>query len=140
MARKLPLHTKILIGGLVGAVGGILAHVTLGKDPGLAAFITYGSQPLGQIFLRLLILLVVPLICSALVLGVAGMGDLRHLGRVGLKALLYTVVLSAIAVLIGLTVVSIFRPGEGLAASVPQQAAPASPAAEKSPIDLLVQI
>jgi len=156
MARKLPLHTKILIGGLVGVAGGILAHFLLGDDPGLAAFIRYVTLPVGQIFLRLLFMLVIPLIFSALVLGVAGMGDLRHLGRVGLKALLYTVVVSAIAVLIGVTAVNVFRPGEGLspelkarlaASALQKTAAPAAPgpaaaapAAEKSPIDLLVEI
>src|SRR6185295_18357056 len=158
MARKLPLHTKILIGGLLGVAGGILAHFTLGDDPVLASFIQYVTLPVGQIFLRLLFMLVIPLIFSALVLGVAGMGDPRHLGRIGFKALAYTVVVSAIAVLLGVTLVNVFRPGEGLspalkarlaasalqrtAASSPSGAAPAAtaPAAEKSPVDLLVEI
>ena len=159
MARKLPLHTKILIGGLVGVAGGILAHFAVGDSPGLATFIKYVTLPIGQIFLRLLFMLVIPLIFSALVLGVAGMGDPRHLGRVGLKSLVYTVVVSAIAVLLGVTLVNVFRPGEGLspelkarlAASALQKtmapataappATPGAPAAtEKSPIDLLVEI
>ena len=155
MARKLPLHTKILIGGLLGVAGGILAHFTLRDDPRLASFIQYVTLPVGQIFLRLLFMLVVPLIFSALVLGVAGMGDPRHLGRIGFKALAYTVVVSAIAVLLGVTLVNVFRPGEGLspelkarlAASALQRtatpsaaAAPAAPAADKSPVDLLVEI
>jgi DAACS family dicarboxylate/amino acid:cation (Na+ or H+) symporter len=159
MARKkLPLHTKILIGGLLGIVGGIVAHFTLGDDPGLAAFIKYVTLPLGQIFLRLLFMLVIPLIFSALVLGVAGMGDPRALGRVGIKSLLYTVVVSAIAVFIGVTLVNVLRPGEGIPPEVrtrlqqnaPPSAAPAAtPAAgataaaastEKSPVDLLVEI
>ncbi len=162
MARKLPLHTKILIGGLLGVAGGILAHFTLGDDPVLASFIRYVTLPVGQIFLRLLFMLVIPLIFSALVLGVAGMGDPRHLGRIGFKALAYTVVVSAIAVLLGVTLVNLFRPGEGLSpelkarlaasalqktaapAAVPAPAAPgaapAAPAAERSPVDLLVEI
>jgi len=161
MARKLPLHTKILIGGLLGVAGGILAHFTLGDDPGLASFIQYVTLPVGQIFLRLLFMLVIPLIFSALVLGVAGMGDPRHLGRIGFKALAYTVVVSAIAVLLGVTLVNVFRPGEGLspelkarlaasalqktaapsaAPSAPAAATPAAPAAERSPVDLLVEI
>lgn len=154
MARKkLPLHTKILIGGLVGVAGGILAHFTLGDDPGLASFIKYVTLPIGQIFLRLLFMLVIPLIFSALVLGVTGMGDPRSLGRIGLKSLLYTVVVSAIAVLLGVTLVNVFRPGEGispelkarLAASALQRTTaptttPATPATEKSAIDLLVEI
>ena len=166
--RKLPLHTKILIGGLVGVAGGILAHFLMGDSPGLATFIKYVTLPVGQIFLRLLFMLVIPLIFSALVLGVAGIGDPRSLGRIGLKSLLYTVVVSAIAVLLGVALVNVFRPGEGLspelkarlAASALQKttapstpaapaAAPAAPAAapaagsavaDKSPVDLLVEI
>lgn len=159
MARKkLPLHTKILIGGLLGIAGGILAHFLLGDDPGLASFIKYATLPLGQIFLRLLFMLVIPLIFSALVLGVAGMGDPRSLGRVGLKSLLYTVVVSAIAVFIGITLVNVIRPGEGIPPGVrarlqqnaPPSAAPAAAPAtgataaaaapEKSAIDLIVEI
>src|SRR5262245_44878046 len=154
MARKLPLHTKILIGGLLGVAGGILAHFTLGDDPRLASFIQWVTLPVGQIFLRLLFMLVIPLIFSALVLGVAGIGDPRHLGRIGFKALAYTVVVSAIAVLLGVTLVNVFRPGEGLSPELKARlaesalqktaapaAAPAAPAAEeKGPIDLLVEI
>ncbi|HEX6904749.1 MAG TPA: dicarboxylate/amino acid:cation symporter [Thermoanaerobaculia bacterium] len=156
MARKkLPLHTKILIGGLLGILAGIAAHFALGDSPGLANFIKYVTAPLGQIFLRLLFMLVLPLIFSALVLGVAGMGDPRSLGRIGLKSLLYTVVVSAIAVFIGVTLVNLIRPGEGIPPEVrtrlqqnaPPAAAPAAPAAgaaataaEKSPIDLIVEI
>jgi Na+/H+-dicarboxylate symporter len=160
MARKkLPLHTKILIGGLLGIAGGILAHFTLGDTPGLAAFIKWVTLPIGQIFLRLLFMLVIPLIFSALVLGVAGMGDPRALGRIGLKSLVYTVVVSAIAVLLGVTLVNVLRPGEGLspelkarlAASALQKttapatapaptAGAATPAVDKSPIDMLVEI
>ena len=168
MARKkLPLHTKILIGGLLGVAGGVLAHFLIGDSPGLATFIKYVTLPVGQIFLRLLFMLVIPLIFSALVLGVAGIGDPRSLGRVGLKSLLYTVVVSAIAVLLGVTLVNVFRPGEGLspelkarlaASALQKTAAPSTPSApsapgapapaaaagsavaDKSPVDLLVEI
>jgi dicarboxylate/amino acid:cation (Na+ or H+) symporter, DAACS family len=159
MARKkLPLHTKILIGGLLGVAGGVLAHFLVGDDPGLATFIKYVTLPLGQIFLRLLFMLVIPLIFSALVLGVAGMGDPRALGRIGVKSLLYTVVVSAIAVFIGVTLVNVLRPGEGIPPEVrtrlqqnaPPSAAPSTPASttgaaaaaatEKGPVDLLVEI
>ncbi|HEV2851906.1 MAG TPA: dicarboxylate/amino acid:cation symporter [Thermoanaerobaculia bacterium] len=147
--RKLPLHTKILIGGLLGVAGGILAHFTVGDTPGLAAFIKYVTLPLGRIFLNLLFMLVIPLIFSALVLGVAGMGDPRALGRIGLKSLLYTVVVSAIAVFIGITLVNVLRPGEGIPPEVrtrlqqnapPSAAAPSAPATEKSAVDLIVDI
>lgn len=70
-------------------------------------------QPLGQLFLRLLFMLVVPLLFSAIVSSLSAM-DLRQLGRVGLKMLGYTVVVSTIAVVIGMTLVNVVRPGEGL--------------------------
>ena len=69
------------------------------------------TDPIGQLFLRLLLMIVVPLVFSALVIGVAGIGDVRKLGRVGLKCFVYTLVLSAISVLIGLTLANTVRPG-----------------------------
>jgi DAACS family dicarboxylate/amino acid:cation (Na+ or H+) symporter len=89
---RMALHTRMLLGGAVGAASGVLAHLTLRDSPALDAFVRYGTQPVGQIFLRLLFMLVIPLVFSALVMGVAGLGDLRRLGRIGLKTLAYTVV------------------------------------------------
>src|SRR4029077_2975288 len=112
-------------------------------------FVRYVTGPIGQIFLRLLFMLVVPLIFSALVLGVAGMGDPRSLGRIGVKTLVYTVVVSAIAVLIGITLVNVLRPGEGISpelkARLTQGAAERAAAvsggeAPKAGIDLLIEI
>lgn len=152
---RLPLHTRILIGGLLGAAAGIAAHVLFatptGLDPGLERFIRLVSGPVGQIFLRLLFMLVVPLIFSALVLGVAEMGDPRKLGRVGLKTLLYTVLVSAVAVLIGITLVNVLRPGDGIspelkarltAGAAERASAFTSPAGgpPKTGMDLLIQI
>ena len=111
---RMPLHTRILLGGALGAVLGIAAHLLLGDSPYLQRFVTYVTGPVGKIFLRLLFMLVIPLLFSALVLGVAGMGDPRRLGRIGAKTLLYTVVVSAIAVFIGIGLVNLIRPGDGI--------------------------
>ncbi|MES1243193.1 MAG: dicarboxylate/amino acid:cation symporter [Acidobacteriota bacterium] len=151
--RRLPLHTRILLGGLLGAAAGIVAHLLFatptGLSSGLDRFIHIVSGPIGQIFLRLLFMLVVPLIFSALVLGVVEMGDPRRLGRVGLKTLLYTVVISAIAVLIGVTLVNVLQPGTGIspelkarltAGAAERAAALASTAAPKTGADLFIQI
>lgn len=155
--RRLPLHTRILIGGLLGAVAGIVAHLLLalpaggptGLDPNLQRFIRLVSGPIGQIFLRLLFMLVVPLIFSALVLGVVEMGDPRKLGRVGLKTLAYTVVVSALAVLIGVTLVNVLEPGTGIspelkarltAGAAERASALTSAAAPKTGMDLLIAI
>jgi len=109
---RMPLHTKILIGLVIGALAGGSLRAFLGEDsPGLNRFVDHITDPLGQLFLRLLLMIVVPLVFSALVMGVAGIGDIRKLGRVGLKTFGYTIVLSAISVVIGLTLTNTIRPG-----------------------------
>lgn len=115
------LHTKMLIGGMTGIVGGMLAHALFQDQSWLAALLKYVTQPVGQMFLRLLFMLIAPLIFAALSLGVAGLGDLRGLGRIGTKTLVYTVVVSTIAVAIGITAVNLLRPGDGFSDEVRQQ-------------------
>jgi DAACS family dicarboxylate/amino acid:cation (Na+ or H+) symporter len=99
----------MLLGLVVGAGLGLIARALAGDAPWLQWTLTNVTGPIGQIFLRLLFMLVVPMIFSALVMGVADL-ELRHLGRLGVRALGYTVVISTIAVLIGLVLVNVFRP------------------------------
>ena len=109
----LPLHTKILIGLVAGAlVGGTLNSVMGAKSPTLVFVTEQITNPIGQIFLRLLLLLVVPLVFASLTLGVAGLGDLRRIGRIGVKSLVYTVIISAISVVIGLVLANTIKPGK----------------------------
>ncbi|MEO6065732.1 MAG: dicarboxylate/amino acid:cation symporter [Lysobacterales bacterium] len=111
----MPLHTKMLIGFLVGLVVGLLVHYVVGAQAAwVQALTTYVTQPFGTIFLRLIFMLVIPLLFSALVVGVAEMGDIRALGKVGWKTLAYTVIVSAIAVVIGLVLVNWLKPGVGI--------------------------
>ena len=111
--RGMPLHKRILLGLVFGAVAGLTANAILGADhPAIEWFIAHITQPIGTLFLRLLIMMVIPLVFSALVVGVAAVGDVRKIGRVGLKTLGYTVGISAISVVIGLTLVNTIRPGE----------------------------
>jgi len=116
--RKIPLHYQILIGALVGIGAGIIAQQlyadTDAGSEGLVWVVENISGPIGQVFLSLLFMLVLPLIFSALVLGVSEFRDLRSFGRIGVKMLVYTVAVSAIAVAIGITAVNIIRPGEGM--------------------------
>ena len=112
--RRTPLHTKILYGMLSGTILGIAANLLWGGSPALLSFIANVSYPIGQIFLRLIFMVVIPLVVAALILGVAELGDLRSLGRVGLKTLAFTVLLSSISVLVGVGLANLIRPGEGL--------------------------
>lgn len=138
-------HTRLLLGLVLGAGLGLLARAVAGNAPWLAWVLANVTGPIGQVFLRLLFMLVVPMIFSALVMGVADL-ELRHLGRLGARALGYTVVVSSIAVLIGLGLVNLFRPGEGMGdevralarTSVIPKAAAMSP--DSSPAALLVSI
>jgi len=141
-------HTfRMLMGLVVGLVLGVLAHVLFAGSRGLDWVIGTITEPIGRIFLRLLFVLVIPLILSALALGVAGLGDLRQLGRIGLKTLAYTVVVSTIAVLIGVTLVNVVRPGAGISPEIRQQltarapaAPPAAPAAGTTGVDFIVAL
>jgi Na+/H+-dicarboxylate symporter len=112
---KIPLHWLMLIGFVVGLGGGLFVNLTVGADTGWVQWLTSNiTGPAGQIFLRLLFMLVIPLLFSALVVGVAEMGDLKSLGRAGIKTLLLTIVISSIAVFIGIGMVNLFRPGDGV--------------------------
>ena len=111
--KGMPLHTKILIGLLVGIIGGLVANQMFGGDnPNVAWTIANITQPLGTLFLNLLLMIVVPLVFSSLVVGVAGIGDIRKLGRIGAKSFAYCLIISAISVVIGLVLANTIRPGE----------------------------
>ncbi|MEO0054365.1 MAG: hypothetical protein RLZZ50_312, partial [Verrucomicrobiota bacterium] len=106
----------LILGGLVfGALLGLLVHSLVSTPEAqarLAWWLTNVIQPLGRLFIRIIFMVVIPLIFSAIVLGVAEMGDLRKLGRVGLKSLGATLLLSSIGVAIALAVANLFAPGE----------------------------
>ncbi|HEX8723736.1 MAG TPA: dicarboxylate/amino acid:cation symporter [Pyrinomonadaceae bacterium] len=111
--KGMPLHTRILIGLAVGVLAGVAVNALRGdRDPGVEWFVSNFTEPVGALFLRLLLMIVVPLVFSSLVVGVAGIGDVRKLGRVGLKSFAYCLVISAISVVIGLTLANTIRPGE----------------------------
>ena len=129
-AGGMALHTKMLLGFAVGAVAGGVAF-SFGQTvdaegvtqaaPWLAATLKWVTQPIGSIFLNLLFMLVLPLVFSALVLGVVEIGDPKALGRIGLKTLAFILVVTGIAVTIGLVAVNVFQPGVGIDPAVGQK-------------------
>jgi DAACS family dicarboxylate/amino acid:cation (Na+ or H+) symporter len=112
--RGLELQWQMLIGFLVGLIAGLIVYSTQQGAPWVEAVTTYVTQPIGQVFLRLLFMLVIPLLFSALVVGISEMGEVRSLKRVGLRTLAYTVVVSSIAVAVSLLVVNLLKPGAGV--------------------------
>ena len=112
--RGLELQWQMLIGFLVGLTLGLIVYSTQRDAAWVETFTTYVTQPIGQIFLRLLFMLVIPLLFSALVVGISEMGEIKSLKRVGLRTLAYTIIVSAIAVAVSLAVVNLLQPGAGV--------------------------
>jgi len=109
------LHTKILIGLVLGAIAGAIAELA-GVGHWFVAL-----EPLGQAFIRLLIMIVIPLVMASLIIGTASLGDLKKLGRIGIKTIGYYLVATALAVALGLVVASTLKPGAGLDEEVKTQ-------------------
>ena len=108
------LQWQILVGFAAGLSAGLVVYATMRDAVWVARFIEYVTIPIGQLFLRLLFMLVLPLLVSALVVGIADMEEVRALKRVGLKTLVYTVAVSTIAVGISLAAVNLLQPGRGV--------------------------
>jgi aerobic C4-dicarboxylate transport protein len=101
--RRDTLYLQVLVAIVLG---GLMGYVR--PDWGIAV------QPLGDGFIKLIKMLIAPLIFTTVVAGIAGMGDLKRIGRVGLKSLIYFEVMTTLALIIGLVVINLFRPGGGM--------------------------
>ena len=114
--KGMKLHTKILLGLVVGLVLGVTANLTVGtSNPRVEWINNYVAGPLGQVFLRMLFMIVMPLVFASIALGVAGVGDIRKAGRIGGKAIGYFLVTTMLACTLGLLIVNIARPWERVA-------------------------
>src|SRR5215510_11084319 len=96
--------TRILIGLVLGIAIGYF-WPTIGTD----------LRPLADVFLRMIKMIIAPLLFATLVVGIAGTGDLKAMGRIGAKALIYFEVATTIALFMGLALVNLLRPGAGVA-------------------------
>ena len=109
----MPMHVRILIGLAVGVISGLIVNLIAGSNHPDVEWVTRNiTEPVGALFLRLLLMIVVPLVFSSLVVGVAAVGDIRTLGRVAVRSFVYTFAISAISVGIGITLANTIRPGE----------------------------
>ena len=111
-----------MIGLLFGLTAGLAVNGWLGGQHSAIDWVTRNvTDPVGQIFLRLLLMTVVPLVFSSLIMGVAGIGDIRKLGRIGLKSFGYCLVISSISVLIGITLANTIQPGKRIDPAIAHQ-------------------
>lgn len=139
--KGMALHTKILIGLLIGVVGGLVVNWTLGgTNPNAVWFIENFTRPIGQLFLSLLLMIVVPLVFSSLVVGVAGIGDIRKLGRIGAKSFVYTLVISAISVVIGLGLANLISPGKKISPDIATQLKEKFSSGAKSQVESAISV
>ena len=116
MKKKFPLHTKIIIGLLVGLVAGLIVNSLYPGNQNVQWFVSNIAYPAGQVFLRMIFMIVIPLIFTAIVLGVADFKDIHKIGRVGIKSLMFTIVITAVSVLIGIVLVNLVQPGANILA------------------------
>ena len=115
------LHSKILLGLTAGAVTGGVANALADGQPWVTWISDNLAGPVGQIFLRMLLMTVVPLVFASIVLGIVSVGDVRHLGRLGIKTLGYFLVSTALAVTIGLVLVNVLDPGSGVNSAIREE-------------------
>ncbi|WJQ83130.1 cation:dicarboxylate symporter family transporter [Brevibacillus brevis] len=95
---------------VVGLILGILVGAIFYGNPAVATYL----QPIGDIFLRLIKMIVVPIVVATLIVGVAGVGDMKKLGKIGGKTILYFEIVTTIAIIVGLLAANIFQPGVGV--------------------------
>ncbi|MFY4776168.1 cation:dicarboxylate symporter family transporter [Metabacillus sp. RGM 3146] len=104
--KKIGLAWQIFIGLVLGiAVGGIFYG-----NPHVAEYL----QPIGNIFIHLIKMIVIPIVISSLIIGVAGVGDMKSLGKLGGKTILYFEIITTIAIVVGLLAANLFHPGTGV--------------------------
>ena len=103
---KLSLAYQILIGLALGITVGAIFY----GNPNVETYL----QPLGKMFINMIKMIVVPIIISTLIIGVAGTGDIKKLGKLGGKTLIYFEIVTTIAIIVGLMSANIFKPGEGI--------------------------
>jgi Na+/H+-dicarboxylate symporter len=128
--RGLSLPTKILLGLLVGAALGVTLNLAyappLGSEPsatwrGVTGWIDGVAKPLGDLFLSLLFMVVVPIVFSSLFLGVAGLGSVQKLGSLGGRTLLWFLGTTLLAVMLGILLVDVLQPGRQVSPAVAEQ-------------------
>lgn len=109
--QKISLAWQILIALVIGIALGAFLHEHPTEKQWLIANVL---SPAGDIFIRLIKMIVVPIVITTLVVGIAGVGDAKKLGRIGLKTILYFEVVTTVAIILGITLANIFQPGHGI--------------------------
>ena len=135
--KKSSLLVKISIGFVLGIVFGFIAGPLVPSSPVLSNYIMPVIDLIGKIFLRLLMMLIIPLVVSSLIAGTASVGDVHKLGRIGIKTLVLYLITTAVAVVIGLACGNLFQAGTGMSIPAGLQA---SAKEGKALVDVILDI
>lgn len=109
--QKISLAWQILIALVLGIALGAVLHEQQESRQWLISNIL---SPAGDIFIRLIKMIVVPIVIATLIVGIAGVGDAKKLGRIGFKTILYFEIITTVAIILGITLANIFQPGHGI--------------------------
>jgi DAACS family dicarboxylate/amino acid:cation (Na+ or H+) symporter len=116
--KGMALHNKVLLGLGLGAVFGVIANLLVATYPKNKEFLGLLNEKVmsfvGDSFLAMIFMIVVPLLFSALVIGIGEIGDVAKVGRIGIRALLLTVLFSGLAVVLALVLVNVIQPGNAI--------------------------
>ncbi|MFB6325963.1 glutamate/aspartate:proton symporter GltP [Pantoea deleyi] len=108
---KISLAWQILTALVLGIIVGAVLH---NQPDNREWLVTNILSPAGDIFIHLIKMIVVPIVISSLIVGIAGVGDAKKLGRIGVKTILYFEVITTIAIVVGITLANVFQPGTGI--------------------------
>ncbi|AEW44262.1 sodium:dicarboxylate symporter [Serratia symbiotica str. 'Cinara cedri'] len=108
---KISLAWQILIALILGIIFGSILHDQIEAREWL---VVNFLSPAGDIFIRLIKMIVVPIVMSTLIVGISGVGDAKQLGCIGLKTIIYFEVITTIAIVVGVTLANVFQPGHGI--------------------------
>ncbi|AER34467.1 MULTISPECIES: glutamate/aspartate:proton symporter GltP [Pantoea] len=108
---KISLAWQILIALVLGIIVGAVLH---NQPEDREWLVNNILSPAGDIFIHLIKMIVVPIVISSLIVGIAGVGDAKKLGRIGLKTILYFEVITTVAIVVGITLANVFKPGTGI--------------------------
>lgn len=109
--QKISLAWQILIALVLGIALGAMLHEQQESRQWLISNIL---SPAGDIFIRLIKMIVVPIVIATLIVGIAGVGDAKKLGRIGFKTILYFEIITTVAIILGITLANVFQPGHGI--------------------------
>ncbi|PQK78900.1 glutamate/aspartate:proton symporter GltP [Pantoea ananatis] len=108
---KISLAWQILIALVLGIIVGAVLH---NQPEDREWLVNNILSPAGDIFIHLIKMIVAPIVISSLIVGIAGVGDAKKLGRIGLKTILYFEVITTVAIVVGITLANVFKPGTGI--------------------------